>query len=121
MFHVYCGKCLSRKAVHNLVEKFSQGRSKFADDTRPGAEEDEITSKDFYAAGFDALVKRWDKCIMLVEDMSTNKSISHVRISHVLRFISICDLFTSACVTKTSLHIFRTQFLSESSHISIPE
>jgi hypothetical protein len=26
MLLVYCGKCLSRKAVHNWVEKFSQGR-----------------------------------------------------------------------------------------------
>jgi hypothetical protein len=24
---LYCGKCLSRKAVHNWVEKFFQGRS----------------------------------------------------------------------------------------------
>jgi hypothetical protein len=32
MFPVYVGKCLSRKAVHNWVEKFSQGRSKIADD-----------------------------------------------------------------------------------------
>jgi hypothetical protein len=30
MFPVYDGKCLSRKAVHNWVEKFSQGRSKVA-------------------------------------------------------------------------------------------
>jgi hypothetical protein len=36
MFPVYDGKCLSRKAVHNWVEKFSQGRSKVADDARPG-------------------------------------------------------------------------------------
>jgi hypothetical protein len=35
MFPVYGGKCLARKAVHNWVEKFSQGRSKFSDDTRP--------------------------------------------------------------------------------------
>jgi transposase len=28
-------KCLSRKAVHNWVEKFSHGRSKVADDARP--------------------------------------------------------------------------------------
>jgi hypothetical protein len=34
MFPVYGGKCLSGKAVHNWVEKFSQGRSKFADDAR---------------------------------------------------------------------------------------
>jgi hypothetical protein len=26
MFYVYGGKCLSRKAVHKWVEKFSQGR-----------------------------------------------------------------------------------------------
>jgi hypothetical protein len=25
VFPVYCGKCLSRKAVQNWVEKFSQG------------------------------------------------------------------------------------------------
>jgi thiamine kinase-like enzyme len=29
---VYGGKCLSRKAIQKWVEKFSQGRSKFADD-----------------------------------------------------------------------------------------
>jgi hypothetical protein len=41
-----------------------QGRSKVADDARAGAEVAERTvTKDFYAAGFDALVKRWDKCI----------------------------------------------------------
>jgi hypothetical protein len=34
MFSIYGGKCLSRKAVHNLVEKFSQGRSKVVDDAR---------------------------------------------------------------------------------------
>jgi hypothetical protein len=32
MFPVYGGKCLSRKAVHNWIEKFSQGRSKISDD-----------------------------------------------------------------------------------------
>jgi hypothetical protein len=32
MFPVYGGKCLSGKAVHNWVDKFSQGRSEFADD-----------------------------------------------------------------------------------------
>jgi hypothetical protein len=36
MFPVYGGKCLSRKAVHKWVEKFSLGRSKVADDTQPG-------------------------------------------------------------------------------------
>jgi hypothetical protein len=35
MFPVYDGKCLSRTPVHNWVQKFSQGRSKVADDARP--------------------------------------------------------------------------------------
>jgi hypothetical protein len=43
MFHVYGGKCLSRKAVHTWLEKFSQGRSKVADDARAGAEVDETS------------------------------------------------------------------------------
>jgi hypothetical protein len=42
MFLVYGGKCLSRKAVHNWDEKFSQGRSK-VDDGRPSAEVAETT------------------------------------------------------------------------------
>jgi ribosomal protein L31 len=32
IFPVYAEKCLSRKAVQNCVEKFSQRRSKVADD-----------------------------------------------------------------------------------------
>jgi transposase len=36
MFPVYREKCLSHKAVHNWVEKFSQGRSKVANDVQPG-------------------------------------------------------------------------------------
>jgi hypothetical protein len=31
-----CEKCLSRKAVHNWVGKFSQGRTKVSDDDRAG-------------------------------------------------------------------------------------
>jgi hypothetical protein len=34
MFAVYGGKCLSRKAVHNWIEKFSEERSKVVDDAR---------------------------------------------------------------------------------------
>jgi hypothetical protein len=36
MLSIYGRKCLSCKAVHKWVEKFSQGFSKVADDTRPG-------------------------------------------------------------------------------------
>jgi hypothetical protein len=38
MFPIYCGKCLSRKGVHNWVKKFPRGRSKFANDARRGVE-----------------------------------------------------------------------------------
>jgi hypothetical protein len=43
VFPVYGGKCLSRKAVHNWVDEFSLGRSKVADDARPGKEMAEAT------------------------------------------------------------------------------
>jgi hypothetical protein len=43
---------LSRKAVHNWVEKFSQGGSKVADDARPGAEVAEPTVKRLLRCGF---------------------------------------------------------------------
>jgi hypothetical protein len=52
MFPVYGGKCLSRKAVHSCVEKFSQGGSKFADDARPGAEVAETIVKRLLCCGF---------------------------------------------------------------------
>jgi hypothetical protein len=51
-------------------------------------------SKDFYAAGFDALVKRWDKCINIGAGYVDKLMFFLVRISSVLRFISICNLFT---------------------------
>jgi hypothetical protein len=35
MFPVYGRKFLSLKAIHNWVKKFSQGRSKVADDAQP--------------------------------------------------------------------------------------
>jgi hypothetical protein len=75
IFPVYGGICLLRKAVHNWAEK--RGR-RFAD------VEEVVTkvrkwlrqqSKDFYAAGFDALVKRWDKWInvLLLHNLQHNK------------------------------------------------
>jgi hypothetical protein len=47
MFRVYCKNCLSRKEVHNWVEKFSQGSSKVADGARPGVEMAATTIKRF--------------------------------------------------------------------------
>jgi hypothetical protein len=63
VFLVYGEKCLSHKAVHIWVEKFSQGLSKVADDETDVQMWLRQQSKDFYASGLDALVKRWDKCV----------------------------------------------------------
>jgi hypothetical protein len=63
-------------------------------------------SKDFYAADFDALLKDGSSASVLVEDMSRNKCFFQVGISHVLRFISICDLFTDSPLYFTRNSIF---------------
>jgi hypothetical protein len=60
MFPVYFGKCLSRKAVLQLGGKSFDDVEEVEKDVRKWLR---LQSKDFYAAGFDALVKRWDKCI----------------------------------------------------------
>jgi hypothetical protein len=52
MFPVCGGKCLSGKAVHNWVEKFSQGIPKVADDARSGAEVAQTTVKRLLCCGF---------------------------------------------------------------------
>jgi hypothetical protein len=52
MFPVYGGKCLSRKAVHNCVKKFSRGRSKIADDTLTVADVVETAAKRLLCCGF---------------------------------------------------------------------
>jgi hypothetical protein len=66
MFLVYGGKCLSHKAFHNWVEKLPPWWQIFADDEEFETEVRKWRSqqsKVFYAADFDALVKRWDMCI----------------------------------------------------------
>jgi hypothetical protein len=60
------------------------GGKSFADDEEVETEMLRQQPKYFYAARFDALVKRWDKCISVVEDIARNKSFFRVRISHVL-------------------------------------
>jgi hypothetical protein len=63
MYPVYSGMCLSRIAVYNLVEKHGK---RFADDEQveKGAWKwVRQQSKDFCAAGLDAVVKGGDKCI----------------------------------------------------------
>jgi hypothetical protein len=83
MCPVYDETHLSRKEVHNWVEKVSQGRSKVADERR-------------CESGWDNSQKismQRDKCIN-VGGQYVEKFYFQVRISYVLSFILICDLFT---------------------------
>jgi hypothetical protein len=59
MFPVYGGKCLSLKTVHSWAANVSLMTKRL----QRGAEVAETTVKDCYAAGFNALLKRWNKCI----------------------------------------------------------
>jgi hypothetical protein len=43
-------------------------------------------SRDLYAAGFDALVKQWDKCINVGGGYVEKKKFFQVRILHVFSF-----------------------------------
>jgi hypothetical protein len=54
----------------------------------------ETTVKRLLCCGFRGSDNRCTSVSMLVEDMSRNICFYQVRISHVLRFISIYDLFT---------------------------
>jgi hypothetical protein len=86
---------LTREVVRTWVEESSQGRSKSADDTRPGAEVAETTVKRLLRV----LTYRYSdgtSVSVLVEDMSRNKCFFQVGISHVFGFISLCDLFTDS-------------------------
>jgi hypothetical protein len=97
MFPVYGGNCLSSKAVHNWVLQ------RFADDEEVETEVRKWRrqqSKDFCTADFDALVKRWDKCISVGGGYVEKYMFFQVRKSHVLRFISICGIFTDSHVER---------------------
>ena len=68
MLPMYGENCLSRQAVHNCVQKFSEGRTSIEDEHRAVRAWFRQQPKDFFAAGFQGLVKRWDKCLNLYGD-----------------------------------------------------
>jgi len=75
MLSMYGEHCLSRQAIHNWVQNFSEGRTSIEDEHRAGRPVEIATPetfrqqpKEFYAAGFQGLVKRWDKCLNLYGD-----------------------------------------------------
>jgi len=71
MLPMYGEHCLSRQAIHNWVQKFSEGRASVEDEHRAGRPVEIATpetEKEFYATGFQGLVKQWDKCLNLYGD-----------------------------------------------------
>ena len=69
---MYGEHCLSRQAVHNWVQKFSEGRPSIEDELRVGRITFRQQTKEFFAAGFQGLVKRWYKCLNLYGDYVEN-------------------------------------------------
>ena len=68
MLPMYGEHCLSR----HWVQKFSEGRTSI-EDKHPAVERAvrawfQQQPKEFFAAGFQGLVKRWDKCLNLYGD-----------------------------------------------------
>ena len=68
MLPMYGEHCLSRQAVHTWVQKFSEGRTSTEDEHRVGRITFRQQPKEFYAAGFQGLVKGWDKGLNLYGD-----------------------------------------------------
>jgi hypothetical protein len=62
MFLIYGGKCLSRK-------RLTTGSRSYLKDVRKSQMRKWLRqhSEDFNYTGFDGLVKRWDKCVSVVE------------------------------------------------------
>jgi len=67
MLPMYVEHCLSRQAVHNWVQKFSEGRTSIEDEYLAGRPVEIATPETLYG-GFQGLVKRWDKCLNLYGD-----------------------------------------------------
>jgi hypothetical protein len=81
---VCCGKCLSRKAVHNLVEKFSQERSEVADDARTGRSVEIAT---------EATVQPVKELIRADRRITRYSLATTLRCSHALAYSRIYDRF----------------------------
>jgi hypothetical protein len=96
MFSVYGGKCLSRKAVHNRVEKHGK---LFADDEEVETEVRKWLRavKRCLCCGFRRTGKAMGQVYQFWWRICREINVFfQVLISHVLRFISICDPFTDS-------------------------
>jgi hypothetical protein len=90
MLPVYTGKCLSSKAVHDLVEKFSQGHSKVARDPQPGCPVE--TAAETTVQRMEELIQ--DDRVITIDNVETALGCSHglaYSIMHdCLKFRKVC-------------------------------
>jgi transposase len=82
IFSVYGEKCLSLKAVHNWVEKFSQGHSEVADDDRPGRPVEIAT---------EATVQRMEELIRADRRITVDSVAATIGCSHGLAYSIMHD------------------------------
>jgi len=68
MLPMYGEHCLSCQAVHNWVQKFSEGRTGIEDEHRAGRPVEIATPEMLQRVEDRGLVKRWDKCLNLYGD-----------------------------------------------------
>jgi hypothetical protein len=80
IFPLYSGKCLSRKAVHNGIKKFSQGRSKVTDDARAGG---------FFETATEATVRRVEELIRADRRITIDSVATALGCSHSLTYSNI--------------------------------
>jgi transposase len=83
VFPVYGVKCLSRKAVHNWIEKFSQRRLKVADDAQPGCPVETAT---------EAAVQRVGEMIRADRKITIDSVATALRCPHGLAYSILHDL-----------------------------
>ena len=68
MLPMYGEHCLSCQAVHNWVQKFSEGRTSIEDEHLAGRPVEIATPETLQHVEDRGLVKRWDKCLNLYGD-----------------------------------------------------
>jgi hypothetical protein len=93
MLPVYGVKCLLRKAVHSWVENVSLMTKRLKRRCGNGWDNGQKISVLRVSTHWQS---DGTSVSMFVKDMSRNKCFSQVRISHVLLFRFICDLFTDS-------------------------
>jgi hypothetical protein len=97
IFPAYAGKCLSRKAVHNWIEKFSEGLSKVPDDETEVRKWLRQQSKKFVCCGFRRTSKAMGQVCQfwwrICREIKVFFSSFEYHMLYVLYLI--CDLFTN--------------------------